>query len=421
MKILLAHNFYQQPGGEDIVFKQEHQLLERAGHTVSCYQRSNWEADTYSGLGRIHLAARTIWSQDTRREFARLLDREDPDIVHVHNTFVMMSPSILSACHEAGIPVVKTLHNYRLYCPAGTFFRDGHVCEDCVDKNLGHSIFHGCYRGSRAATATVAIELSFHRWRRTWIRDVDCYIALTEFARSRFLRAGLPADRVFVKPNFVYPDPGRRRDGEGRYALFVGRLSEERLRTLLSAWSLLRIPRIPLIIIGGGPHLEQLREHAVRAGLNEVTFMGHLPREKAVAAMRYARFVVFPSEWYENFPVTIAESFASGVPVICSRIGAMKEIVQDGQTGLTFESGNPADLAAKVEWAWSHPQELCTMGQAARREYEAKYTAERAYPLLMDIYRSAMQRKTPKGRDRQNEHEAEVRDLAIANCKWARS
>lgn len=397
MKILLAHNFYQQPGGEDVVFEQERQLLQRGGHTVVTYQRSNSEADSYSGVRRLQLAARTIWSENTRREFSRLLHKEQPDIVHVHNTFMILSPSIFSACHEAGIPVVKTLHNYRLYCPAATFFRDGHVCEDCVNKNLACGIFHGCYRGSRAATATVALELSVHRWRHTWTRDIDCYIALTQFARSRFLRAGLPNDRVFVKPNFVYPDPGRRKTREGSYALFVGRLSEERLRTLLSAWSVLRTAQIPLLIVGGGPQLEKFRQQATDTGLNEVAFLGHVSRERAVAAMQSARFLVFPSEWYENFPVTIAESFASGVPVICSRIGAMQEIVEDGQTGLTFEPGNPGELAAKVEWAWSHPQQLSKMAEAARREFETKYSAEQAYPMLMDIYRYAMQRRVDNG------------------------
>jgi glycosyltransferase involved in cell wall biosynthesis len=396
MKILLVHNFYQQPGGEDVVFGQERDVLRRAGHTVISYERSNWEADRYTGLRRLQLAARTIWSENTRQQFAQLLHREQPDVVHAHNTFTMISPSIFSACHEAGVAVVKTLHNYRLCCPAATFFRDGHPCEDCLDKNLWCSVSHGCYRHSRAATATVALEMSVHRMRDTWTRDVDCYIALTDFARRKFLRAGLPADRLFVKPNFVDPDPGMRGDGEGDYALFVGRLSEERVRTMLAAWSLLRIRRIPLVIIGGGPDLEGLREYTRRSGLDHITLLGHMPRDKVLAAMREARFLVFSSEWYENFPVTIAESFACGVPVVCSRIGAMQEIVQDGQTGLNFTSGDAADLAAKVEWAWDHPQQLRTLGAQGRREYEAKYTAEKSYPLLMDIYRTAMQRRVRK-------------------------
>jgi glycosyltransferase involved in cell wall biosynthesis len=394
MKVLLVHNSYQHPGGEDIVFDQERQLLERTGHSVVAYQKSNWEADRYSGLGRFQLAVETVWSKNSRQDFVRLLAREKPDVVHVHNTHLRISPSIFSACHDAGTPVVQTLHNYRLYCPAGTFFRNGQVCEECVDNSLWHGVVHGCYRDSRAATATVALALTVHRQRHTWTREVDYYIALTEFARGRFLRAGLPPEQVLVKPNFVHPDPGSQRNSEGRYALFVGRLSpEKRVRTVLEAWAQLRLPRIPLVIIGGGPSLEQLRSEGVRNGLSEITFRGQLPREEAIAVMHDARFLLFPSAWYENFPVTIAESFACGLPVICSRVGAMQEIVQDGRTGLHFDSGDAADLAAKVQWAWDHPQKLLCMGEEARREYELKYTAERNYPMLTSIYERAIRRK----------------------------
>ena len=393
MKILLVHNSYQQPGGEDVVFEQESQLLRRAGHQVLVYTRSNSEVSRYSGLMQVQLALRTIWATDTRREFVRLLEQEKPELVHVHNTFVMISPSIFSACREAEVPVIQTLHNYRLYCPAATFFRDGHTCEDCVERSLWHGIAHGCYRNSWAATTGVALMLGVHRQRQTWTRDVDCYIALSKFARNRFLNAGLPAEKLFVKPNFVYPDPCIHANGEGRYALFVGRLDEERVRTLLAAWNRLCEPSIPLVIIGGGPQLEQLKKETVRRGLTQVSFRGHLPRDQTLAAMHGARFLVFSSEWYENFPITIAESFACGVPVICSRIGAMEEIVQDGRTGLHFSPGDGKDLADKVKWAWNHPERMRSMGKEARHEYETKYTAEKNYPLLMEIYQHAVERK----------------------------
>ena len=397
MKILLVHNSYQQPGGEDVVFEQERQLLERGGHKVIAYQRSNWEAATYSLLTRLALAGRTVWSQDTRQEFARLCAREDPDLVHVHNFFFMVSPSIFSACREAEVPVVQTLHNYRLYCPAGTFFRNGHTCEECVEHGLWRGIVHGCYRDSCAATATVALMLAVHRQLKTWARDVNCYIALSQFSQSRFLRAGLPAEKVFVKPNFVYPDPCVHANGKGRYALFVGRLSPERVRTMLAAWSLLCKPRIPLVIVGGGPSLGHLEKEALSRGLVEVSFRGQLPRNQTLTAMHGAQFLVFSSEWYENFPVTIAESFACGVPVICSRLGAMQEIVDDGRTGLHFRTGDAADLAEKVQWAWDHPTPMRCMGKEARREYETKYTAEKNYTMLMDIYQHAVERKRRHG------------------------
>lgn len=390
MTILLVHNSYQRAGGEDVVFEQERQLLERARHSVITYCRSNWEVDQYSGVKLLQLAGRAVWSTETHKEFAGLLDREKPDLVHVHNTFVMISPSIYSACQAAGIPVVQTLHNYRLLCPAATFFRDGHVCEECVEHSLWRAVRHGCYRESRVASATVALMLAIHRQRQTWDRAVNCYIALSEFSRERFIKSGLPAGKVVVKPNFVYPDPGMAADGVGEYALFVGRLSpEKRVNTVLRAWARIG-DRVPLLIIGGGPELLGLKEEASRLGLSRVVFYGQLPRDQTLAAMCKARFLLFSSEWYENFPVTIAESFARGVPVICSRLGAMKEIVHDGRTGLHFMPGDSTHLAEKVEWAWNHPSDMQEMGKEARREYETKYTAEKNYPLLMQIYQRAI-------------------------------
>jgi glycosyltransferase involved in cell wall biosynthesis len=394
MRILLVHNSYQQPGGEDVVFEQERLLLERAGHHVMAYCRSNWETGDYSGLKKLDLARNTIWSKDTRKRFHSLLLEEKPDLVHVHNTFVMVSPSIYSICHEVGVPVVQTLHNYRLFCPAGTFFRDGHICEDCVEHSLWRAVRHRCYHDSFSATATVALMLAVHRRRQTWIRDVDCYIALTEFARNKVVEAGLPANKVFVKPNFVDPDPNTRENG-GDYALFVGRLSpEKRVSTLLTAWARLR-NRIPLVIIGDGPQRAQLEREALDHALSSVRFHGQLPREQTLAAMHTARFLVFSSELYENFPVTIAESFACGVPVICSRLGGMQEIVEDGRTGLHFTAGDADDLAAKVDWAWNHPEHMHSMGKEARHEYEAKYSAEKNYPLLMNIYERVIRNKSP--------------------------
>jgi glycosyltransferase involved in cell wall biosynthesis len=391
MKIIVVHNQYQRPGGEDVVFDQERQLLERAGHHVVVYGRSNWEVESYSGIRRLALARRTIWADDTRRDFAELLRREHPDLVHIHNTFVMISPSIYPACREVGVPVVQTLHNYRFFCPAATFFRNGHICEDCVEHSLWRSVLHSCYRDSKATTAMMALTLAVHRWRHTWTADIECYISLSQFSRDTFVRAGLPAEKIFVKPNFVDPDPGIGADG-GDYAVFVGRLSpEKRVSTVLAAWNRLG-NRIPLLIIGGGPERAQLEAEATQRGLTAVRFQGQLSREQTLAAIRGARVLVFTSEWYENFPVTIAESFACGVPVICSRLGAMQEIVEDGRTGLHFTPGNAQELAEKITWAWNHPEEVRLMGKEARHEYESKYTAERNYRILLEIYQRAVTR-----------------------------
>jgi len=390
VRLLLVHNTYQRPGGEDVVFDQERQLLLEAGHEVIVYCRSNWEVEAYQGIRQMSLAKRTVWATDVRRDFGRLLRDEKPDLVHVHNTFVMISPSIYSVCREVGIPVVQTLHNYRLLCPAATFFRDGRVCEECVSHSLLRSVQHACYHGSRTTSAVVAFMLAVHRLRRTWSREITCFVALSEFARGRLVEGGLPADKIFVKPNFVHPDPGARNGGDRRHAVFVGRLSpEKRVSTVLLAWKRLG-QSIPILVIGGGSERLHLEAEAAQYGLSNVRFLGHLPREQTLAAIHDARFFVFSSEWYENFPVTIAEALACSTPVICSRMGAMKEIITDGRTGLHFTSGDPEDLAQKVEWAWTHPEELQIMGKEARREYEARYTAEKNYPMLMQIYERAM-------------------------------
>ena len=373
MKVLFVHNGYQQPGGEDVVFDQEHQMLKNAGHDTVLYRRSNWDVNKYRGLRKIGLAKRTVWASDTKREFLQLLHSEKPAVVHVHNTFVMISPSIYSACREAGVPVVQTLHNYRLLCPSATLFRDGKICEDCVTGSLLRGVQHACYHDSRSATAVVALMLATHRLRGTWQNEVACFVALTEFSRQKFIEGGLPAEKIVVKPNFVHPDPAAR-TGDGDYALFVGRLSpEKRVSTVLAAWKQLRFP-VPLLVLGGGPEQTQLQAQAADDGLTHIRFLGQVPRDQTIAAINNARFLVFSSEWYENFPVTIAEAFACATPVLASRMGAMQEIVSDGRTGLHFSAGDSEDLARKVEWAWTHPDEMRAMGMGARKEYEAKYT-----------------------------------------------
>lgn len=396
MKILIVHNPYQRLGGEDIVFNQERLMLENAGHEVVTFVRHNDEINQYSGLRQLALVPQAIWATDSRRQFEALLEKEKPSIVHVHNTFVMISPSIFSACHKRGIPVVHTLHNYRLLCPTGTFYRDGRVCEECVEKSLWSGIWHACYHKSMATTAVVAGMIAAHRKLNTWTHPGHFYIALCEFARQKFIATGLPEGRIFVKPNFVHPDPGMP-DGKDNYAVFAGRLSpEKRVSTLIDAWER-GTTHFPLFILGGGSQRFELEEDARRRRLFGIHFKGEVPRADVLRIVGRARFMIFSSEWYENFPVAIAEAFAGGTPVVCSRLGAMQEIVSDGVTGLHFAAGQPDDLAAKTDWAWTHPEETNAMGREARRQFESKYSAEVNYKLLMDIYDQVISRTRALG------------------------
>ena len=395
MKIVMVHNTYQQPGGEDASFRNARDLLQNADHEIVEYLRSNDEVNQFVSLRQLTLAKRTIWAGDTRREFRELLMREKPDVVHVQNTFVMISPSIYWACRDAQVPVVQVMENYRLLCPGALLLRDGKVCEECMVHGVWRSVRYGCYRQSSKATAVVAAMLATHRFLGTWSRLIDYYLVPTNFGRRKFIEGGLPPEKLLVKPNFVYPDPGEGH-GERTYALFVGRLSPEKgLRTLLSAWASLRTP-IPLHIAGDGPMKEELEGYVRQNALSCVRFLGNLKRDQVMMAMKEARCLLFPGECYEGLPHTVLEAFACGTPVIASSMGAAQEVVLDGRVGVQFTPGDTKDLASKTEWAWAHPARLAEMGREARREYEAKYTAARNYELLMKAYQRAIEDHAPE-------------------------
>jgi glycosyltransferase involved in cell wall biosynthesis len=389
MRVLVVHNRYQQPGGEDVAVAQESLLLESQGHQVIAYSRSNDELKNLSSMQRLLFVKDLVYSSDSKSEIEALLRKVRPDVVHVHNTFMMISPSVFDACRKAGIPVLQTLHNYRLICPAWTLSRNGRVCEDCVEGGLWHGIWHGCYRESHAMTAAVAAMLKFHRISGTWNNSVDGYVALSEFARRKFIEGGLPANRIHVKPNFVQSDPGEKRK-PGSFALFVGRLSPEKgVQTLISAWAQMS-HSYPLVVIGDGPLRESLEVEVAKQNISSVTFKGWLPREQTIEAMKNSAFLVVPSLWYEGFPMTIAEAFACGTPVLCSKLGGMQEIVDDGRTGLHIEPGNAEDLASKVTAVLAQPEKIAQMGIAARWEYKSRYTAATNYSLLMQIYEQSI-------------------------------
>jgi len=383
-RVLLVHNYYQHAGGEDIVFDSERNLLQTNGYKVFEYTDSNTRLGT---INRFSAAYETIWSASSYKNIKRLISEKSPDIVHFHNTFLVISPAAYYACYEAGIPVIQTLHNYRLACPSAIFYRDARVCEDCLGKFFAWpGILHRCYRGSRSQTFVVASMLAYHRLIHTWSEKVNAYISLTEFGRNKMIEAGLPRQKIFVKPNFV-PDENKGKVIPGNYALFLGRLTPEKgLTTLLRAWT--EVADIPLKIAGDGP-MRSIVEHAALKNPT-IQYLGYQNHSTVISLMRNARFLVFPSEWYEGFPMTMAEAYAHGVSVIASRMGVMNEIVRDGETGMLFNAGDIQDLTAKTRWLWEHPKDAERMGRAARREYEQKYTPERNFKLLSDIYETVI-------------------------------
>lgn len=380
--VLLVHNAYQQPGGEDQAFLEEASLLEARGHRVVRHEAHN---DSLAQMGRAELLGKTLWNQQAYRALRATIRRERPDVVHFHNTFPLISPSGYYAAAAEGVPVVQTLHNYRLLCPNGLFFRQGAPCEDCLGESIPWpGVAHGCYRESRTATGAVATMLSAHRAAGTWKSRVDAYVALTLFAREKFVAGGLPEDKIFVKPNFVSRDAGTG-SGGGGYALFVGRLSREKgVGTLLRAWERMGDGAVGLRIVGDGP----LSDAVARAAEKNprIGWLGRRPQEEVRALMQDAGMLVFPSECYETFGKVVVESFSAGTPVVVARDGATAELVEPGRTGLHFRTGDPVDLANEVTRLAARPHELARMRRNARAEFERKYSAARNYAMLTDIY-----------------------------------
>jgi glycosyltransferase involved in cell wall biosynthesis len=382
MRILSVHNSYQQPGGEDEVFRQEAQLLERHGHEVIRCQAHN---DEMKGKGALELLTKTIYNSDAYHRVDALIKNNRPDVMHVHNTFPLLSPAVYYAAADHHLPVVQTLHNYRLLCPAGVLFRNNSVCEECLGApSPWRAVLHACYRGSRPASAAAAGMLTVHRLLKTYSKTISTYIALSDFARSKFVQAGLPGQKIVVKPNFVDPDPGCG-DGSGGYCLFVGRLSGEKgIDVLLDAWTRFS-PAMPLEIAGDGDLGPEVAKAAKQRP--QIRWHGRLQKPKLYELMKNAAALIVPSTWYEPFGMVLIEAFAMGLPVIASNIGAMTSMVAHGCTGLHFTSGDPADLAAQVNWLHEHPAAARQMREQARLEFERRYAGERNYSMLMEIYR----------------------------------
>ncbi|MGH7179466.1 MAG: glycosyltransferase [Tepidisphaeraceae bacterium] len=386
MKVLVAHNFYQQPGGEDQVFRDEVAMLRDRGNEVVEYTVHN---DALAGLGKIELARKTIWNQQTYEQLSEVVRREKPAIAHFHNTFPLMSPSAYYAAREGGARVVQTLHNFRLMCPSATLYRDGHVCEDCVGRRFAWpAIAHACYRGSRSASAVTAVMLRQHRARGTWHDAVDVYIALTQFARDKMIQGGLPREKIVVKPNFVSPDPGEGTGG-GRFVLFVGRLTEEKgIDTLLRAWESATPQGLMLRIAGDGPLRGRVEQASHR--LRSIEYLGRRPSAEVYAILAHAEALLFPSVWYEGLPRTIIEAFSKGTPVVASKLGSMAELVTDGRNGLLVEPGHVAAWARALGELSCRTDRLSELRRGAREEFLRCYTADRNYPMLMAAYEQAL-------------------------------
>lgn len=384
MNILLVHSFYQNRGGEYDVFCAEKRLLTERGHTVTTWTAENRGLDDMSAIRKLMT---TVWNQKSYADIRTLIRETRPDVIHCHNTFGVCSPSVYYAAGAEKVPVVQTLHNYRLLCLNALLFRNGHHCDECLAGVVPWpGVRHGCYHASRMASLGMTTMLVAHRLLQTWKRKISAYIALTDAARETFVAHGLPEQRVHVKPNFVFDTPTRKTD-HAPYALFVGRLSEEKgIMTLANAWE--QLSHIPLKVAGSGPEEKALRD------LDGIDMLGWLDKEALSQTIAGARFVVIPSLCWESCPVVLAQAFCAGVPVVASEQGALKELITDGVTGCLFASGDPMALAQAANRIW-HDAELCVnIRNSARREYEERFSPAASGQRLEEIY-----------------------DRALANCK----
>ena len=383
MKILIAHNYYLQSGGEDIVFDAEASLLEAHGHQVSKIYMDN---SIIRDISSIEVGIRTIWNSKGYQFIRKNIEGFQPDIIHFHNTFPLISPAGYEAAFDCNIPVVQTLHNYRLLCLNATLMRNGKVCELCVEKTPPlPGIKYKCYHDGFLPSAAIASMLTIHRLRKTFEKRVNSYIVLSGFAKELFVKAGLPQEKIYIKPNFVSELPVQSNSEiNEKYLLFVGRLSEE--KGILSLLEAAKLSNVPLKIAGTGPLEEDITRFIQKNGLEYCEFIGKVPRDEVFPLMRNALAVVIPSLWFEGFPMVIAEAFSQGTAMIASNLGVMQELMNESDCGLGFPPGNAAELAKQLMLAWNNPEQMIVKGENAKRMFEDKFSAETNYANLMHIY-----------------------------------
>lgn len=392
MHVLVVHNRYvsAQPSGENKVVDQEVELLRAAGHQVELFERRSDDIADRSLLGKAALPFLVPWNPAVRTELAARLRAERPDVVHVHNVFPLLSPAVLAACADAGVPAVATLHNYTQVCPPGTLQRDGRPCTECVGSAAPlPAVRHGCYRDSRLATVPLAVSLSVNR--RRWWSGVERFLCISAAQRDVLVRAGMPAERLVVKHNFV-PDPDDRRSGAGEHVLYLGRLAEAKgVRLLMTAWDELAAAGgvgVPLVIAGTGPLEQEVTAWA--AGRDDVRYVGLYDTAECRKAVARSVAVVAPSTWLEAFGLVVVEAMAAGVPVVAAGHGAFVELVEDGVTGLLHRPGEPGSLASCIRRIAAGPDRNREMGRAARRRYELGFSPAVGLERLVEEYRTAI-------------------------------
>jgi len=395
MKILVVHNFYSEPGGEDYVYRSETDLLRENGHVVEVYEDHN---DRILQLSKWKVAISFLWNMDSARRFERKVKEFCPDIVHFHNIFPLISPSVYGVCWKNKIPMVQSLHNSRIICPGSCFFRKGSLCMDCFKKDFPWpGVRHKCYHNSFLQTFLIGLMSRWYYFRRLWQEKIGGYIVFSQFYRQIFIKWGIPENKVFIKPHFIAADPGDTRGAvSDTHAIFVGRLDARKgIMTLIKAWE--HISSLPLLIAGEGEGRKILEEYIAEKKIKNVNFSGNINHQQMFELIQNSKFLVVPSEAAETFGLVVIEAFACGIPVLCSDAGGLKEIVEDGNTGKIYSAGNKNDLIKAIEYFINHPDKTGQMGRNARRVFEEKFCKSSNYKTLIHIYESVIRQSQKAG------------------------
>lgn len=389
MRVLIVHNYYKIPGGEDTVVSNEKKLLESQGHEVFLYVRNNDEMDSYSKLKKMMIPINTIFSWKSYKEVSRILDEKNIDIMHVHNTVCVVSPSVYYAAFKKEIPVVQTIHNFRLLCPAATFLRDGNICDECVENGLMHSCKYACYRNSKSQTFALAFTEAFHKTIGTY-KKLN-FICLTEFNKEQLLRINtkkkyIAPQKVYVKPNFVLTDrkciPLSERKNQIVYA---GRLdSTKGIKVLFEAWR--KISKYELIVCGAGPLEDWCKEYIDANNITNINMLGFVANDKVLDIISNSKATILPTQLYEGFPMTLVESFNCGTPVIGSEIGNVGSIIEEGKNGFHIDSTSPASIVEAV----NRVKDICDEVYERAKQL---YSPEKNYKELIGIYNNVLEEK----------------------------
>ncbi|MEO0274870.1 MAG: glycosyltransferase family 4 protein [candidate division WOR-3 bacterium] len=395
MNILIIHNFHRSgaPSGDDVVVRQEMELLKSKGNNVFLLSRHNDDFEKYSMVRKLSTFLNLHYSRASYSEVFNFLKKERVDIVHIHNVFPLWTPAVYFAGKDAGIPVVHTLHDFRFFCANAFLFREGQICELCLEKSGIYSLYFRCFKNSVPGSFLVARYLSKVKGQKLY-NLADAYIALGSYSKEKLAKFGIPAEKIVIKPNFVEDLVGEPDFKKQNYFVYVGRLSREKgLDVLLSAFSRKELSNMIVKVIGSGPEEDEYKNYVMKNNLGNVDFLGFLPRKEVLNVVQGALALIFPSNWPETFGMVIAEAFQAGTTVIASNFGTMADIVEDGKTGLLFKKGDPQDLAKKILYLANNPEIAIEMGKNARQEYLQKYTPEVNYNILMDIYRRVIEEK----------------------------